>query len=89
MTCPLGAVHAASCNGNKMRIALVERGIFEEEQNIRLNPELQTPHRQKNALRFASAKCSVTRRFVSNRWMRTCTGSSSAIPSWANSTAPR
>ena len=56
MTRPLWAIDAASCDGNKMRIALVEGGIFEEEQDVLLNPELQAPHGKQNPLRFAVAR---------------------------------
>jgi len=40
MACPLWAIDAASRYGHEMRIALVERSIFQKEQNILLNPEL-------------------------------------------------
>jgi hypothetical protein len=42
MSCALGAVHATPRRWHKLRIALVERSEFEDEKNIRLNPEMQT-----------------------------------------------
>ena len=44
----LGAVGATARRGDKLRVALVEGRIFQDEQNIRLNPELQVSHRQEN-----------------------------------------
>ena len=50
----LGAVGATARRGNKLRVALVEWRIFQDEQYIRLNPELQIAHGQKNARRCCS-----------------------------------
>jgi hypothetical protein len=48
----LGAVGATARRGNKLRVALVEGRVFQDEQYIRLNPELQIAHGQKNPRRF-------------------------------------
>ena len=45
----LGAVGATPRRWNKLRVALVEGRIFQDEQYIRLNPELQVAHGQKNS----------------------------------------
>ena len=57
MACPLWAIDATSRDGHKMRVALVERGVFEEEQDVLLNPELQAPHGKQDALGLAVARC--------------------------------
>jgi hypothetical protein len=51
----LGAVGASARRGDKLRVALVEGRIFQDEQNIRLNPELQIAHGQKNPRRILAA----------------------------------
>jgi hypothetical protein len=51
----LGAVGATARRGNKLRVALIEGCVFQDEQYIRLNPELQVPHRQKNPRRILAA----------------------------------
>ena len=50
----LGAVGATARRGDKLRVALVEWRVFQDEQYIRLNPELQIAHGQKNARRCCS-----------------------------------
>ena len=57
MACPLGAIDATTRDGHEMRVALVERSILEEEQDVLLNPELQAPDGQQNPLRLAVARC--------------------------------
>jgi hypothetical protein len=57
VTRPLRAIDAATRNGDKMRVSLVEWSVFEEEQNVLLDPELQTPHRQENAFCLPVARC--------------------------------
>ena len=39
-----------------MRIAFVEGSVFEEDQNVPLDPELQVPHGEENALGLAVAR---------------------------------
>ena len=56
MLCPLGAIDTASGDGHKICVAFVEGSVFEEEQDVLLNPELQAPHRKQNALGFAVAR---------------------------------
>jgi hypothetical protein len=46
-----GAVHAAPC-WHELRIPLVERSKLEDEQDVRLNPELQTADGEQDVLRL-------------------------------------
>ncbi len=48
MSCPIGAVNAASRDGDQMRVFLVERRIFQEQEHIRLNPEAQRANGQQH-----------------------------------------
>ncbi len=50
----LGAIDAASGGGNKLRVALVERRLFQEQENVMLNPLLQVPNREQDALGLGS-----------------------------------
>jgi hypothetical protein len=50
-----GAVGATTRRGDKLRVALVKGRIFQDEQYIRLNPELQVAHRQKYPRRILAA----------------------------------
>jgi hypothetical protein len=50
MPCPLGAVHATPRFRDKLRIALVERSQFQDEEDVALNPELEIADREKDAL---------------------------------------
>ena len=50
----LGALDAASCGGNKLRIAFVERRLFQEQEDVMPNPLLQVPNRKQNALGLGS-----------------------------------
>jgi hypothetical protein len=59
MSCPHGAIHATSCRWHKQRIPLVERGEFEDEKNVRLNPELQTADGKENAFRLLTARAPI------------------------------
>ena len=47
-----GAVGAIARRGYKLRIALIERRVFQNKQHIRFNPELQIADRQKNPRGF-------------------------------------
>jgi len=49
MACPLGAIHATPCLWHKLRVPLIERSEFENEQDIRLNPELEIADGEKDA----------------------------------------
>ena len=55
--CPLGAVHATSGNRHKMRVPLVERSVFEDEQDVLLNPRLEVADGEQDALGLAVAGC--------------------------------
>jgi hypothetical protein len=57
MACPFGTIDATTRDGHEMRITLIKRSIFEEEQYVLLNPELQAPHRKQNSLRLTVARC--------------------------------
>jgi hypothetical protein len=53
---PLGAIDTTSGDGDKMSVAFVEGRVFEEEQDVLLDPELQVPHGKQNALGLAVAR---------------------------------
>ena len=55
VSCPVGAVHAASRDGDEMRVPLVERSVFQDEQDVLLNPRLQVADGEKDALGLAVA----------------------------------
>ncbi|WP_263415293.1 hypothetical protein [Terriglobus albidus] len=59
VACPLRAINAASGNGDEMSLALVEGSVFEEEQDVRLNPELKIADGQKNASRLLPARAPI------------------------------
>jgi hypothetical protein len=46
---PFRAVHATPRDGNQMRVPLVERSIFQDKQDVLLDPRLQVADRKKNA----------------------------------------
>jgi hypothetical protein len=48
----LGAFDAASGDGDKLRVAFVERGLFQQQEHVMLNPLLQVPNREQEPLRF-------------------------------------
>jgi hypothetical protein len=48
VSCPLGAVHATPRRWHKLRVALIERREFQDEEDVRLNPEMQITDRQQN-----------------------------------------
>ena len=45
VSCPFRAVGTTASSGNKLRVAFVERRIFQDQQNIAVNPELQVSDR--------------------------------------------
>jgi hypothetical protein len=55
MPCPLGAVHATPRCRHKLRVALVERSEFQDEQDVALNPELEIADGEQDAFRLLSA----------------------------------
>jgi hypothetical protein len=56
MSRPLGAIDTTSGDGHKMSVAFVEGRIFEEEQDVLLDPELQVPYGKQDALGLAVAR---------------------------------
>ena len=54
MTGTLGALDAASGIGDKLGIAFVERCLFQEQEDLMLNPLLQVPNREQDAFGFSS-----------------------------------
>ena len=50
----LGAFDAASGGGNKLRVAFVERRLFQDEQDVLLNPVLEMANGKQDALGLAS-----------------------------------
>ena len=59
MSCPLGAVHATARRWHKLRIALVEGSEFEDEKNVRLNPEMKAPHGKQYALCLLTSRAPI------------------------------
>ena len=59
MSCPLGAVHATARRWHKLRIALVEMSEFEDEKNVRLNPEMQTANGEQDAFGLLSSRAPI------------------------------
>ena len=59
MSRPHGAIDATPRRWHKLHIPLVERGEFEDEKNVRLNPELQTADGEQNALRLLTARAPI------------------------------
>jgi hypothetical protein len=50
----LGAIDAASCGGNKLWVAFVERRLFQEQKNVMLYPLLQVPNRKQDTFGLRS-----------------------------------
>jgi hypothetical protein len=59
MSCPLGAIHATPRRWQKLRVALVERSEFEDEENVRLNPEMQTANGEQDAFGLLSTRAPI------------------------------
>jgi hypothetical protein len=59
MPCPHGAVHATARRWHKLGVSLVEWCQFQDEQKIRLNPELQTADGEKNAFRLLTPSAPI------------------------------
>ena len=55
MSGALGALDAASGSGNELRVALVERRLFQEQKNVVLYPLLQVPNGEQDRLALAPA----------------------------------
>jgi hypothetical protein len=55
VSCPLRAVHTATGCGNKLRVPLVERRIFENEHYVLLNPRLKVADGEKDAAVLAGS----------------------------------
>jgi hypothetical protein len=47
--CPFRAVGATARRWHKLRVPFVERGKLQDEEDVRLNPELQTADGEQNA----------------------------------------
>ena len=55
MACPLGAIGTTASRGNKLRVPLVERRIFQDKQDVAVNPELQVADGQQDTGGFRSS----------------------------------
>jgi hypothetical protein len=44
----------SSGGGNKLRVAFVKRRLFQEQENVVLNPLLKVPNREQNAFGLGS-----------------------------------
>jgi len=49
MSCPFGAIDTASRRWHKLRVAFVERSEFQDEQDVRLNPEMKVADWEQDA----------------------------------------
>jgi hypothetical protein len=49
VACPLGTIGATASGGNKLRVPLIERRVFQHQQDIGINPEMKTADGEKNA----------------------------------------
>jgi hypothetical protein len=56
---PLGTVHTTTCRRDKLRISRVKRGVFQNKQDVRLNPELKIADGEKDALRLLTARAPI------------------------------
>ena len=54
MSGAFGAIDTASGGGEKLRVAFVEWRLFQEQENVMLNPLLQVPYREQDALGLGS-----------------------------------
>src|ERR1700716_2307959 len=59
MSCSLGAVHATARRWHKLCIPLIERGEFQDEEDVRLNPELQAADGEKNGFRLLPSRAPI------------------------------
>src|ERR1700679_1234387 len=59
MPCPLRAVGATARRWHKLRVPLVERGEFEDEQDVRLNPELEIADGEQDAFRLLPSRAPI------------------------------
>jgi hypothetical protein len=55
MACPLGAIGTTASGRDKLRVPLVERRIFQDQQDIAVNPELQVADGQQDTGGFRSS----------------------------------
>ena len=63
----LGAIDAIPGGGNKLRVPLVERRLFQEQENILLNPLLQVPNRKQDALGLGSGSAPLLAETIGER----------------------
>src|SRR5580692_10754337 len=54
-----GAVGATACRWHKLRVPLVERREFQDEKNVRLNPEMQTANGEQDAFGLLSTRAPI------------------------------
>ena len=54
MSGSLWALDAASGGGDKLRVAFVERRLFQEQEDVMLYPLLQVPNREQDAFCLCS-----------------------------------
>ena len=57
MSGSLRAIGAASSDGDKLRVAFVERRLFQEQEDVMLYPLSQVPNREQDT--FGLGSCSV------------------------------
>jgi len=63
----LGAIDATSGGGNELRVPFVERRLFQEQENIVLNPLLQVPNREQDALGLGSGSAPLLAEAIGER----------------------
>ncbi len=59
MPCPFRTFGATAHRWHKLRIPLVERGEFQDKENVRLNPELQAADGEKNGFRLLPSRAPI------------------------------
>src|SRR6202034_3785027 len=59
MSRPERTVHATARRWHELRVALVERREFQDEQYVRLNPELKIAHRKQDTFWRLSARAPI------------------------------
>ena len=64
MACTFRAIGTTASGRDKLRVPLVERCVFQDQQDIAVDPELQVAYRQQNTPRF---RCAVVYLFEARR----------------------
>ena len=68
----LGALDATSGGGSKLRIPFVERRLFQEQEDIVLNPLVQVANRKQDALGLGSGSAPLLPETIGERLFLRC-----------------